>query len=294
MSGHGNASRLPVGSRFARVTAVFAALVFALAACGGGSDTSTVDSGDGAAANRATETTLTVSAAASLAESFEAIGQAFSEQNEGVSVRFNFGASGTLSTQIAEGAPADVAAFASSASMDRLVADSLVAAPITFATNRLVIVTQPGNPTGIDGLDDLADGGIVALCGEAAPCGTYARNVLNAAGVAISPTRITIGDDVKATLGAVSNGDADAALVYRSDAIAAGDAVTSVEFPESSAELAVYPIAVLTGTPHTQVAQRFVNFVLSDAGREILAAAGFGFDVEPEAGVEAEAGSGSG
>ncbi|NLA37320.1 MAG: molybdate ABC transporter substrate-binding protein [Actinobacteria bacterium] len=261
-----------------------AALAVALGTgCGGGSD-----AGNAASTHEATAaaTTVTVSAAASLAEPFDALALRFADTHPGVTVRINSGPSGRLAAQISAGAPADVVALASASSMETLRIANLVDEPVTFATNRLVIVTRPGNPSDVDGLDDLERVGIVALCGDSAPCGSYAHTLLDAAGVDIPRRRITVGDDATATLGAVANGDADAALVYLTDARAAGDAVSSVEFPESSTLIAEYPIAVVTRpetrrsaestAAHSTAVREFVAFVGSTDGQAILAAHGFG------------------
>ncbi len=144
----------------------------------------------------------------------------------------NFDSSSTLATQILEGAPADVFASADEESTARLTDENLIAGePQVFARNELVIVTKPGNPEGISGLADLADAGVISLCGEQAPCGRYAAEALSNAGVRIDEASITRGQNVGATLTAVAEGDAVAGIVYVTDARSAGDAVEAVEIP---------------------------------------------------------------
>jgi molybdate transport system substrate-binding protein len=167
-----------------------------------------------------------------LTDVFEQIGDAFVMANPDAEVTFNFGSSGQLSTQIVEGAPADVAAFADTAPMDALDdADVLAAPPEIFATNELVLVTPPGNPAGLRSLADLPGAGIVSLCVETAPCGKFAAQLLSVARVTLDEAAVSRGQDVRSTLTAVTEGDADAAIVYVTDAAAAGDAVEVVTVP---------------------------------------------------------------
>jgi molybdate transport system substrate-binding protein len=176
----------------------------------------------------------------------------------------------------AEGAPADVAALADEAPMTELEdASLLAAAPRIFARNRLVIVTPADNPKGIDSLDDLATVGTISLCADTAPCGKYAAQILESANVTIPPSSVTLGQDVKATLAAVTEGDAVAGIVYVTDAMAAGDKVDTVEIPTDQNAVAKYPIAVIKATSNPTVARAFMDFVLGPKGQEALKAAGF-------------------
>lgn len=219
---------------------------------------------------------LTVSAAASLTESFTEIAGRFESAHPDVEVELNFGSSGQLSTQIGEGAPADVAAFADTVPMDRLARDGLlVGEPRIFAENELVIVTEPGNPGGIGGLADLPGAGVVALCVDTAPCGTFADQVLDAAGVEVPESSVTRGQDVRSTLAAVSEGDAVAGIVYVTDAAAAGDAVDTVAIPGARNVVAGYPVAVVADSANPDAAAAFVAFVLGTPGRAVLEEAGF-------------------
>jgi molybdate transport system substrate-binding protein len=219
---------------------------------------------------------ITVSAAASLTEAFTEIGADFEHANPEATATFNFGSSGTLATQIEQGAPADGFASADEANMDTLMTAGLVAGePEVFARNRLVIVTKPGNPDHVQNLSDLADMDVVSLCGLAVPCGTYADQVLTTAGVTIPAGRITRGQDVKTTLGAVTTGDADAAIVYATDAKSAGDAVEAVTIPDAQNVVATYPIAVLAAGANQAVARAFVVYVSRPKGQATLRSFGF-------------------
>jgi molybdate transport system substrate-binding protein len=222
------------------------------------------------------EGTITVSAAASLTDAFSQIGDDFTTTNSRVEVELNFDSSSILATQIVEGAPADVFASADEEYMAELTEEDLVAgAPEVFARNELVIVTKPGNPDGITGIGDLADAGVVSLCGEDAPCGKYADQVLDDAGVTISESNVTRGQNVTATLTAVTEGDAVAGIVYSSDAVRAGEAVEAVTIPTDQNVVAVYPIGVLAASGNRAVAEAFVDYVLGAEGQAALAEFGF-------------------
>ncbi|HWJ62395.1 MAG TPA: molybdate ABC transporter substrate-binding protein [Acidimicrobiales bacterium] len=263
--------------------ALFAGIALLLAACGssGGSEASDTtkapSSGGGATTTEAPlEGEITVSAAASLTESFTDIGAAFEEEHPGTKVTFTFDSSGTLSQQILDGAPVDVFASADEKNMEKLTDAGLVKGePAVFAQNQLVIVTKPGNPEGIESLADLADAGIISLCGEDVPCGKFAGEALENAGVTIPEGSVTRGQNVKATLAAVTEGDAVAGIVYVTDAIAAGDAVDTVAIPADENVIATYPVAVLTDTQDAALASAFVDYVSSEEGQAVLEERGF-------------------
>ena len=220
------------------------------------------------------ERKLTVFAAASLTETFTELGQVFEKENSGVKVVFNFGSSATLAQQITQGAPADVFAAASPATMmtatDAKPADS----PVVFARNKLRIAVPAGNPAKIDALGDLADAKVkVALCAEQVPCGAAAVKALEAAGVKVTP--VTLEQDVKATLTKVRLGEVDAALVYATDVLSAGGEVEGIAFPEADEAVNDYLIAPLGEAVLPAEARKFVDLVLSDQGRETFTRTGF-------------------
>jgi molybdate transport system substrate-binding protein len=144
-----------------------------------------------------------------------------------------------------------------------------------FARNEMTIVVKPGNPEGIRALEDLTDAGIVSLCVETAPCGEYASEILDRAGVVVPEGRVTRGQNVRATLTAVSEGDADAGVVYATDARAVEHEVTVVEVPADENAVAVYPIALVASTDDTALAEAFVSFLLGDDGQAVLQDYGF-------------------
>jgi molybdate transport system substrate-binding protein len=220
--------------------------------------------------------TITVSAAASLTEAFTKMGADFQKVNKGTTVTFNFGSSATLAQQIQGGAPADVFASADGANMQKLVSGGQVTADaIDFVSNLLTIVVKPGNPKNVKSLADLPNLGVVSLCASTVPCGKYAAQALTQDGVTIPPDKATLGADVKATLAAVATGDADAGIVYVTDAKSAGKTVQAVKIPASLNVLAVYPIARLASTQNASLANGWIKYVTSAAGQKTLKSFGF-------------------
>jgi molybdate transport system substrate-binding protein len=220
--------------------------------------------------------TITVSAAASLTEAFTKMGADFQKANPGTTVTFNFAASSALVQQIQGGAPADVFASADGANMEKLVSGGEVTAePTVFAGNALTIAVKKGNPKDVKSLPDLANLGVDSLCADAVPCGKYAQQALTGAGVTIDPSKITKGADVKTTLAAVSTGDADAAIVYTTDAKAAGSSVQAVRIPAWLNVYAIYPIAPIAASTNQDLAKAWVKYTVSPAGQKTLQSYGF-------------------
>lgn len=219
--------------------------------------------------------TLTVAAAASLKPVFTAIAGRFHADNPGVRVQFDFASSADLAVQLIHGATADVFASADAAQLDKVVQAGLVAdGPVDFAANRLAIVTAPGNPRRLTSFADLARPGLaVVVSPPPMPCGTATRRVEERTGIALTP--VSEEPDVEDVLDKVATGQADAGLVFVTDALAAGAKVSVVEFPEAADAVSVYPIAVLATADRADLAQRFVALVVGEQGRRELASAGF-------------------
>jgi len=212
------------------------------------------------------EGTLTVAAAASLQNAFTELGELFEDANPEVSVEFAFAGSSALVTQLQEGAPGDVFASADVANMEK--ADELLSGGSElFASNTLAIVTPPGNPAGIETFADLADAQLV-ICAAQVPCG--AATVAEAEAAGVTPSPVSEEQSVTDVLGRVTSGEADAGLVYVTDAEAAGDAVERIDFDTTVVN--EYPIAALNDS---EVAAAFIAFVLSDEGQAVLASYGF-------------------
>jgi molybdate transport system substrate-binding protein len=248
-----------------------AALATSLTLAAGCGSTDDGSSGSSAKGGR----TLFVFAAASLTETFTSLGKTFEAAHPGVRVKFNFGGSSALAQQITQGAPADVFAAASPATMKTVTdAGDAAGAPATFVRNRLEIAVPPGNPGRVRTLKDLADPKVkVVECAPQVPCGAAALQALKAAGLTVRP--VSQEQDVKAALTKVRLNEADAALVYRTDVKSAGGEVTGIDFPEAAKAINDYPIAALAEAPQPALAQDFVRLVLSDQGRSVLRQAGF-------------------
>lgn len=225
------------------------------------------------------EESLTVFAAASLNEVFEEIGDEFTKST-GTEVEFNFAGSSGLVEQLENGAPSDVLATADEDNMDAAVAGDLIATdPELFAENFLVIVTPAGNPAGISTLEDLdaqaTDGANdVVICAEQVPCGAATARITEAAGVSINP----VSEELSVTdvLGRVRAGEADAGLVYATDALQGGDEVESFEIAGAEEDPNLYPIALTENSSSPEAAQEFIDYVLTDESAiQLLTDAGF-------------------
>ncbi|MCF6376642.1 molybdate ABC transporter substrate-binding protein [Nocardioides KLBMP 9356] len=244
-----------------RLAAAALALVLPLAACGGGDEGPADDRGE-----------LTVLAAASLTDVFQQLATPFEEEQD-AKVTFSFGSSTDLAEQAADGAPGDVLATADQTSMG-LAEDAGVTGDVqTFATNVLTIVVPKGNPAGIESLDDL-QGATWVRCADEVPCGKVALAVLDDNGISAEPA--SLEEDVRATLDKVISGEADAGLVYATDAVAAGDDVVAIEIPGAEEDLTSYYVAALDQSEDSGLAADWVAWVTSDEGQAILKDAGFG------------------
>ncbi|MEW2494325.1 molybdate ABC transporter substrate-binding protein [Streptomyces nodosus] len=267
--------------RTLQLTGAVTAALLALSACSSSSGSGSSDSGSketsGASAPSSAKVsgTVTVFAAASLKESFTALGQTFEKQHPGTTVTFSFGGSDTLAASITGGAPADVFAAASPKTMAIVTAAKDTAdTPVTFVRNQLEIATLPGNPDKISSLKDLTKSGLkVVLCDKTVPCGAAAQKALDASGLKLTP--VSYEQDVKSALTKVELKEADAAVVYKTDVQAAGDKVEGVEFPESAEAVNDYPIALLKDSGNPEAAKAFIALVRSAEGSKVLTGAGF-------------------
>ena len=229
--------------------------------------------------------TLNIFAAASLTDAFTEIGKNFEAANPGVTLTFNFAGSQALRTQIEEGAPADVFASASGREMDTTVAGKFVAdgTPRVFLNNKLVLILPADNPAGVTKLEDLAKPGLkLVLAAEEVPVGNYARQSLDLMNDSfgtdfkdkVLANVVSNEDNVKQVVSKVQLGEADAGIVYTSDAVAAPELKT-VEIPSELNVIAKYPIAPLVKSANADLATSFVDYVLSADGQAVLAKWGF-------------------
>ncbi|WP_406638918.1 molybdate ABC transporter substrate-binding protein [Amycolatopsis sp. WGS_07] len=220
--------------------------------------------------------TLTVFAAASLTESFNVLGKQFEAAHPGVKVTFDYEGSSSLVQKLDNGAKADVFASADQKNMDKAVQDGVIdGQPSVFATNKLAIAVAKGNPKGIKTFADLTKPGLnVVVCAQQVPCGAATQKVEQSSGKALKP--VSEETNVKQVLAKVQSGDADAGLVYVTDATSAAGKVDKVDFPESSGAVNQYPIAVVKNAPQAALAKQFTDFILGAEGKAELAKIGFG------------------
>jgi molybdate transport system substrate-binding protein len=223
----------------------------------------------------AQNTTIMVFAAASLKKTFTDIGAQFKTENPGASVEFSFAGSSDLVTQLTQGAPADVFASADTKNMDKAAQAGLLAGdPVKFASNTLTIAVAPGNPKRIASFKDLTQQGLnVVVCAPQVPCGSATQKVEQATGVTLNP--VSEESSVSDVLNKVTTGQADAGVVYVTDAIGAGDKVAAVAFPEAAGAVNTYPIAALKASKNSELARKFVDMVTGESGQKVLNAAGF-------------------
>ena len=241
-----------------------AALAVTALALGGCSSTDSGGSGE-----------VTVYAAASLNKTFTELGELYETQNPGSEVTFNFAGSNSLLEQMTNGADADVFASADQTTMEKAVAAGVIAGdPTVFAGNVLTIVTPPGNPANITSFADLAKPGLsLVVCAPKVPCGAATSKVAESAGTTLAPA--SEESSVTDVLSKVTTGQADAGLVYVTDAASAADKVEVIDFPESAGVVNEYPIAAVEGANNPASAARFIELVTSAEGQKILRDAGF-------------------
>ena len=265
--------------------AVSSFAVLGLAGCGGisgGGDGGGNAEGD----SGRQEGTLTVFAASSLTDAFGVLAKSFEEQNPGTEVRQSFESSSTLLAQIQQGAPADVFASAAEEEMNTAMDDGLVAGePEIFVRNREVVMVPKDNPANIESMRDLARPGTkLVLAQEGVPAADYALEILGKATAEygsdfkqdVLSNIVSREADVRASVNRVALGDADATFGYASDYTPdIRDRVLIIHIPKHLNIIATYPIAVLEGAQSSELAQRWVDLVLSDEGQRVLESYGF-------------------
>lgn len=258
-------------SKFFKPFAALAATALLLAGCSSGNEAPS-NGAEEQAPDTEQAQELTVFAAASLNAAFSDIAtEVFEPDNPGVSVKFSFEGSSTLVDQITNGAPADVFASADQRNMQKAIDADLVEDPINFTDNELTLIVPAGNPGNVTGLDDSLSGIKLVVCHPEVPCGNLTKDVFDRTGIDLNP----VSEEQKVTdvRGKIESGEGDAGLVYRTDAIAAGDKVEVI--PMSVKGTNIYPIAVVKEAKDPELAQKFIDAVLSDAGQEIMASYGF-------------------
>jgi molybdate transport system substrate-binding protein len=218
--------------------------------------------------------TIVVLAASSLTGTFNTLVTQFEAANPGAKVMVTYGSSGTLATQITQGAPADVFASAAPANMQSVITAGGASTSTNFVKNSMEIATPPSNPANVTALADLAKSSVkVAICVATAPCGVVAAQVFTNAAITVKPVTMTTDD--KATLTAIEANQVDAGMVYTTDVLAAAAAVKGIQIPDNVNATTEYPIAALTKAANPAGAAAWVAYVLSPAGQSVFSAAGF-------------------
>ncbi|MFF8656061.1 molybdate ABC transporter substrate-binding protein [Streptomyces huasconensis] len=252
--------------RRAAVAAAAVALLVPLAAACGGDDDSAGKKGGGK------DVRLTILAASSLTDVFATAEKAYEKDHPGTDLTVSAAGSQELAAQVKQGSPADVLVTADTKTMDGLKAET--GAPTVIAKNRLVIATREGNPDRVKGLKDLARRGLkVVLADDTVPVGRYTKEVLDRQGVAVKP--VSKEANVRSVLSKVELGEADAGIVYRTDAASAPGKVDAVEIPAGQNAVASYPAATLKGSAHGAAAAAFVKWLGGPEAQKILRDAGF-------------------
>jgi molybdate transport system substrate-binding protein len=226
---------------------------------------------------------LVVFAAASLREVFENLATAFEKKHKGVKGRLSFAGSQELRTQIEHGARADIFASADEKYLAGLQNIGLASAPVVFTHNEPVLVVPTANPAGLHSFADLPKAENIVVGAPEVPIGAYTEALLAAVESSLGKTfreqvvaHIRSRElNVRQVLTKVALGEADAGIVYKSDARTAKDRVSMIAIPEDVKVVARYSIAVLATAPHPELAKTWIEAVLGKPGQEALAAAGF-------------------
>jgi molybdate transport system substrate-binding protein len=251
-----------------------AAAAAAAAGCSAGGGTSSASTGVSLKSDTSVSGGITVFAAASLQGAFTTLGKQFEAAHPGTTVKFSFGASSSLATEITSGSPADVFASASPQNMDQVVKAGDASNPVTFAKNIMEVAVPPSNPAHVTSVSDLAKSSVkTALCQPQVPCGFTAQKVFTNAKISVKP--VTLQPDVKSVLTQVELDNVDAGMVYVTDVKAAGTKVKGVPIPASENASTAYPIATINSSKNKDTAQAFASYVASPAGQKVLAADGF-------------------
>ena len=266
-------------TRRAAIAAVSLLSAVSLAACGGSASNSSTGAASGAAsasgsgAPQKATGELKVLAAASLKASFTEIGTQLEKDNPGLHVTFDFQGSQTLVSSLSEGNAADVLATADEPTMNKAVEQKLVGERTEFATNVPTLIVPKGNPANVKGIDSSLDGAKLVVCVETAPCGHAAKELAKAYNVTLNP----VSEEQKVTdvRTKVESGEADAGVVYKTDAVAAKDKVDEITI-DNKGVVNHYPIAQTAKPSNPEAAQVFINAITSKSGQDILAKYGFG------------------
>ncbi len=271
-----------------------AAMAFSLAACSSNTADTAGESAQGGS-ETAEPVELTVFAAASLTETLNQIAEDYKTVAPDVTLTFNFDSSGTLKTQIQEGAVCDLFLSAGQKQMDQLDASAdasvntegldfvLEGSRIDLLENKVTLAVPEGNPKGIDSFDSLAEhleaGDILLAMGNSdVPVGQYTQKILTWYGLDEAALAnagcITYGTNVKEVTTQVSEGSVDAGIIYCTDAFSAGLTIVDEATPEMCGQV-IYPAAVLNTSEHQTEAQAFLDYLSTDDAMAVFESVGF-------------------
>ena len=284
-------------TRRAAIATVSLLSAVSLAACGGSASNSSTGAATGAASASGSSAPqkatgkVTVLAAASLQKAFEEIEKTVEKDNPGLDVTFDFQGSQDLVSSLAGGNSADVLATANNSTMKTAAEQKLVGDQTEFATNVLTLIVPKGNPKKITGLDSSLDGANLVICAPEVPCGEATQKLSSALGVTLNPA----SEEQKVTdvRGKVESGEADAGIVYTTDAAAAKDKADKIDIPDGGV-VNHYPIAQTASPENAAGAKVFIDAVTGKTGQEVLAKYGFGKPGSAAAGASAGASSSAG
>ena len=240
-----------------------------LVACGGASDsTNSAAPATAASADTAITGEVTVFAAASLQDAFEELAASFQDAHPGARIAFDFQGSQDLVTALDGGSPADILATANNSTMTDAANKGLVGEQTEFATNVLTLIVPAGNPAGVTGINDGSlDNADLVICAPEVPCGEATAKLADELGVTLNP----VSEEQKVTdvRGKVESGEAQAGIVYTTDAAKSGSKVEPIALPANSV-INHYPIALTKSAGNPQAAQAFIDYVLSPEGQKVL------------------------
>lgn len=227
------------------------------------------------------KTELMIAAAASLTDALQEMKHAFEQENQNIAVTYTFGSSGKLAQQITQGAPADLFLSASKKDMTKLEENKLVdpSSIATFAQNKLVLIAPKESQLALKSFEELSQSSLAHLAiGEpqSVPAGRYTKQALMKLGLwdQLQP-KLVLGSDVRQVLTYVESGNADAGIVYATDAQVSNQVKVLATAKPQWHDAIVYPGAILTATAHQKEAETFFTYLKSDKGREILRKYGF-------------------
>lgn len=257
-----------------------------LSACGGSAASSQAASAPASSAAASSEASgesvqLTVFAAASLTETLNEISEQYKTVAPNVELVFNFDSSGTLKTQIEEGADCDLFLSAAQKQMNALQDEDLINADtrIDLLENKVVLAVPEGNPADIQSFEDIGTDKckLVALGNDDVPVGSYSIEILTNLGILDeleSGNKITYGSNVKEVTTQVKEAAADCGIVYATDAFSAGLETVDQATAEECRQV-IYPAALTASTAHAEEAQAFLDYLTTDDAAAIFESVGF-------------------